>query len=215
MSYKLIQDIGGRHIDGSPETNPLTYCLHQGTSYRSFHGSSSNTLGPDSKNCVMFMSERCANNWDPICEIESSNKTTIVPNISINGDVPSVMKKASLSRGDKLIYETAYRKYLLYMLNAKLAVEPFDPNVPDSPNVSHWIANHGDPIPVMAVDYKTIDSDPVMNKILDNPSIAIDILSIIFNSMNNHGTLKNLKGTRLNRYYELNGYYEKFNVPRI
>jgi hypothetical protein len=46
-----------------------------------------------------------------------------------------------------------------------------------------------------------------MNKILGKPSIAIDILINIYNTMKNNNTLKDLKGTRLGGFFSENFNY--------
>jgi hypothetical protein len=56
------------------------------------------------------------------------------------------------------------------------------------------------------VDEKVIDNDPVMNKILAQPWIAMDILINIFNHRKRSGTLEKLRGTKLYRLYGNPGF---------
>jgi hypothetical protein len=87
--------------------------------------------------------------------------------------------------------------------------EPFDPTVANSPLIGKWMAiggsgcgtnsNNNSCIPVYAVDPKVIDSDPVMNKILEDPFIAIDILVNIYVNARRTGELEGLKNTKLYR----------------
>jgi hypothetical protein len=57
------------------------------------------------------------------------------------------------------------------------------------------------------VDPKTIDSDPVMDKLLARPIIGINILTNIYNTMKRYGTLAQLKGTKLGNFYNHNRYF--------
>jgi hypothetical protein len=52
-----------------------------------------------------------------------------------------------------------------------------------------------------AVNPKTIDADIVMDKLLMNPSSAIDILSNIYNTMKSKKTLASLAGTKLGMFF--------------
>jgi len=118
-----------------------------------------------------------------------------------------------LCAGQVLIRNTAARKYLVKMHGATKKYEPFDPNVATSPLISYWVPDNGCPtnnscsVPVYAVDSKTIDKDPVMDKLLANTKIAPIILINIYNSMKRMGTLSTLKGTKLGWFYNHNHYF--------
>jgi hypothetical protein len=56
-------------------------------------------------------------------------------------------------------------------------------------------------IPIYGVDPKTIDNDPVMNKVLAQPWIAMDILVNIYNHASRSGELQNLTGTKLYKFF--------------
>ena len=55
---------------------------------------------------------------------------------------------------------------------------------------------------------KTIDSDVIMDKILNKPIIALDILINIFNTMSREGTIGELQGTKLGKFYSENSYFK-------
>jgi hypothetical protein len=89
---------------------------------------------------------------------------------------------------------------MIDMQNCKKIYEQFDPLAPDSPMISYW--NYDSSCkPIYAVDPTQIDSDPVMNKLLNSPGIAKDILRDIYMSMKQSGKLSSLKRTRLGRFY--------------
>ena len=116
--------------------------------------------------------------------------------------------------GEILVRNTAQEKYLVAMSNnCQRAYEPFDPTVANSPLISTWVPmgngcnNQGNCetsntcIPIYAVDAKTIDDDPVMNKVLDKPYIAMDLLVNIYNNAKASNTLRDLKGTRIYNFF--------------
>ena len=61
----------------------------------------------------------------------------------------------------------------------------------------------GECVPEFAVDPTLIDADPVMNRLIDKPGIAFQLLVNIYNTMKRKGTLNNLKGTRLGTFFNL------------
>ena len=155
------------------------------------------------------MSDYCAKSWDANCEVASMNISTQYPNnISSHSS-----ENAGLTAGDILIQNTASKKYLVENYNCYWEYEPFDPTVANSPlvrkrmgDISHSQGN-GQCVPVYEVDPKSIDNDPVMDKILMKPQIAIFILINIYNTMNRKGTLGSLKDTKLGRFYSVNNDY--------
>ena len=61
-----------------------------------------------------------------------------------------------------------------------------------------------------AIVSKTIDKDIVMDKLLEKPSIGMDILLNIFNTMKANNTLHTLQGTKIGKFFEL--YMRKNNM---
>ena len=98
------------------------------------------------------------------------------------------------------------------MGNGELRYEPFDPTVANSPMISYYV---GKPcfegcnlVPIYKVDPSTIDQDAVMDKVLQKPLIAIDILINIYNTMKREGTLHQLSGTKLGNFYSETAYFK-------
>lgn len=211
MNYASISSFGSNAH--SQVNNPLTYCLNDNMDQRFLHGSNADSYGQHSRPCQLFMSEYCSHGWDSYCEAASLNTTTWLPNnmqcCLLRGDVAC----QDLNAGQVLIRNTASRKYLVKMHGATKKYESFDPNVATSPLISYWVPTNGCPmnnscsVPVYAVDHRTIDNDPVMDKLLGNPKIAPVILINIYNSMKRMGTLKTLKGTKLGKFYNANHYF--------
>jgi len=179
--------------------NPLTYCLDESINNEFNHGAISKSIsGPNSKNCQAFMSEYCAQNgWNNICEIASRNIGTNHPNNLLN--CTSGCQPVELTDGEILIYNTATRKYLVNMIgNCHTKYEQFDPTVSSSPFINYW---QGDCIPVYEVDPNKIDNDPVMNKILEKPIIALKILVNIYNTAIRLKKINNLRNTKIYNFF--------------
>jgi hypothetical protein len=179
---------------------------------RFLHGGQADTLGQHSRPCQLFMSEYCADKWDTFCEIASRNTNKSYPN-NVEGCTESGgVACKGMSAGDALIHNTASRKYLVKMHNARKKYEPFDPTVPTSPMISYWVSNNcsyaNSGVPEYAVDPTKIDSDIVMDKILMKPIIAMNILINIYNTMKRNGTLSGLKGTKLGQFYDTHPYFK-------
>lgn len=202
-SYRSIGSIGGgTAIDAM--ANPLSYCVLNSIDTSFNHGQDVNILGPESKNCQNFMADYCAAKWDGVCEYAYNNQNKMVPNMmsDCQGNAPC----HNLTAGQILLRNTAAKKYLTAMSgNCSLRYEPFDPTVASSPMISYWDTGcHAKSrcVPMYEVDPKTIDNDVVMNKILANPKVAINILINIYNTAKRKGTLENLKGTNLYRFFQ-------------
>jgi len=207
-TYRNIQHFGGTDKKKeyvAPVDNPLTYCMDDKDQYF-LHGTQSILYGAFSKPCQAYMSDYCANGWDGFCEVASQNVDTSHPN-QIQLDKGSDTYKG-LTAGEILIKNTAVKKYLVNMDYCVLKSEAFDPLVASSPMVSYWVGDNTTYTnkcqPSYAVDPKVIDKDIVMDKILSKPSIALDLLANIYLTMTNQGTIKNLKGTKIGKYFEDN-----------
>lgn len=177
------------------------------------HGSTSVFYNQHAPICQAYLADYCANNWDGFCEYASVNKNRSYPNSIQNWSLPSEAGcSQNLNAGQILVRNTAANKYLVEMIGAKKQYQPFDPNVATSPMVGTWVST--DPnskvpgIPVYAVDPKTIDNDPVMDRILSEPIIAPDILINIYNTMKRNGLLADLKGTKLGNFFNTYSYFK-------
>lgn len=208
-SYANIRNFGPK--TQSALNNPLTYCIDNTAGQRFMHGSYANVYGQNSRSCQLFLSEYCAENWDGFCEYASHDVSTSCPDqyqTSLNEC--GVINSLERSTGEKLIYDTAERKYLIKMHNGIKKYEPFDPTVPTSPMISYWTSSESGSktIPEYSVNAKTIDNDVVMDKILAKPTIAMNILINIYNTMKRNKTLSTLKNTKLGNFYSTHPYFK-------
>lgn len=181
--------------------HPLTYCLGDNISQRFNHGENADIYGQNSKPCQAYLSERCAKNWDGVCEYAYSPHTNEEYNIRANPISFNEGNKTpqGLNSGEILLLNTAQKKYLWKMFNCESFTEPFDPMVPTSPLITTWRGTNC--IPMYAVDPHTIDTDPVMDRLLSKPFIAQNLFINIRNTMLRRGDFYLLKGTKLGRFY--------------
>lgn len=206
-SYKYLGNFG--NDNKSNVNNPLTYCMYDSLDSRFMHGGHSDTYGPYSRPCQLYMAQYCAEKWDDFCELASRDVNASFPDSGHHYNEMNALATRDLTAGEILIYNTATRKYLVKMNGGDKKFEPFDPTVPTSPMISYWIPKTNQSIvPEYAVDPKTIDQDVVMNKILDKPSIAVTLLVNIYNTMKRNGTLHQLRGTRLGGFYNNTPYFQ-------
>lgn len=211
--YSNISDFGSNTY--SPVNNPLTYCMGDTLDSRFLHGGHSSTYGQHSRPCGLFMSQYCADKWDGFCEVASKNTNVQYPDQYEGCTTSGVVACQGLNAGEALVHNTAARKYLVKMHNAHKKYQPFDPTVPTSPMISYWVSNNCSQsragVPEYAVDPKKIDDDPVMDKILSKPIIAMNILINIYNTMKRYGTLTDLEGTKLGHFYKAHPYFQHQN----
>ena len=124
-----------------------------------------------------------------------------------------------LTAGEILIANTASKKYLSDMRGCCLKYEPFDPTVSNSPMVSFWCGQcrNGNEtcIPVYEVNPKTIDNDPVMNKILDKPSISWGLLVNIYNTAVRKKTIDLLRGTKIYNFFQSKSFQDYIKLSKM
>lgn len=214
-SYTSVSSFGSNMY--SPVNNPLTYCIGDNMDQRFLHGGNASIYGQHSRPCQLYLSQYCAEKWDGFCEIASRNTSVITPD-QFGCTNSGVVACEGGTAGDALVFNTATRKYLVKMNGAHKKYEPFDPTVPTSPMISYWESDncfYSKPgIPEYAVNPETIDDDPVMNKILAKPMIAMNILINIYNTMKRYGTLSKLYKTKLGYFYNVHPYFKsKGGIP--
>lgn len=221
MSYAKISAFGSG-VNASILANPLTYCAVSGLESQFDHPTGGTLFGPDSSQCQKFMSDYCSQSWDGVCEFASKNINNQFPNTLAKCDSPfsgscgtSNGLKDAFSQGEMLIRNTAAKKYLSEMsANCTLAYEPFDPTTAASPLIGSWQSSHGKCVPRYEVDPSKIDNDPVMNKILQKPTIAADILINIYNTAKNKGALEGLRGTKLYNLFQTPWFKEIVGITK-
>ena len=190
---------------GSPtNSEPLTVCLAD-TMDKSFqNGSIGHLFGPRSKRCQAYMTEKCADKWDGYCEyfVQQNGPNAPWPQ---NIPWPNIQQRpwetqlglpTLLTSGEQMLKGAAERRFCTYP-TCQPTCEPFDPTNPNSQRVKYY---PNECIPVCRVDPNTIDQDPLMDRMIANPTVTGGTLINICNTAKRDGT--DLSGTKIGAFCE-------------
>jgi hypothetical protein len=131
------------NLAGDIPIDPLEYCLVEGYDAQFKHGAQGRTFGKYNRQCGIYMSNRCSQNWDGICEALSNDTTQSFPDMTNNTDGTCCQMNTQceqgtfLKAGEILVKDTAYMKYLLNADNCNVRCEPFDPTAASSPIICY------------------------------------------------------------------------------
>lgn len=192
MSYSTFSRLGGGNCCGNA-LQPIDYCT--GMTLDVFSQTGQPKLGRASHSCQVFMSDYCASNWDSKCQSESNMQGDAMSNLR-HDKLPAMR---NLQQGEVLIRNTADKKYGKPNQFCSPMKFQFDQMTGRSPMLTEYVGvgcayNHD-------VDAKSIDSDAVMNRVLDDPSVAFDVLVSIYNTRVNNKNIGELANTRLGKYF--------------
>jgi hypothetical protein len=227
--YRQIGDFAPE-VDNAYSRDPLLYCVLDPMDSQFIHGSSGRTFGKYNRHCSEFLTQRCAENWDEVCEAISKDKEGRFPDEAAALSAPNGYGAAAapcLPYGQMIIRQSAFKKFRVQTNDCNVKCEPFDPTVANSPMVCYetrqacaatsarttdvclGVSEAGEcrgVYKILPAQALQLDSDPVMNKILDQPHIAMDLLEAIYGEMRTDGTLGLLRNTRLGKFYEYLGH---------
>lgn len=222
--YRQISDFAPQ-LDNEHSRDPLLYCALDTMDAQFLHGATGRIYGRYSQHCAEFLSTRCAAEWDHVCEAISKDKEGRYPNESsstLSGGTPPC-----LPYGEQLIRDAAFKRFKTEVQDCNVQCEPFDPTIANSPLVCYetrrrcsagttqpWemcmgTAEYGQCQPIFVItpeQAQQLDDDPLMNKLISNPQIAMDLLEEIYFNMKRANTLSLLRNTRLARFYEYLGH---------
>lgn len=224
--YNFGPSVNKNITDINNTTNPLTYCTYQNYNSKFLHGSSASIYSPQSVQCQSYLADRCGGMmnkkelWDNYCQANYDiNKQTFWPNSgAISAEVYNqVAALYSFGLSDHLLRNSCERHFLKYP-NVSPNREPFDPSNSASPFYNNYSAEYG-PLKYTFknLDKKTLDKNPLMNKVLKSPLSSTDILARIYHHME-QGNI-NIKGTKLQKFLKQNKrfyaqwYYNLFVKP--
>jgi hypothetical protein len=190
--------------------DPIAMCLSQGLDRKfSYGGAAGNLTGPQSAQCQNMFADRCAKEWDGFCEYYyqeygkngKNGNNRIWPNVVSRQWEAKYNIPSYATLGDHLLRNTAERKYCTYV-NCSPQMAPFNPLDPNSPFIStNKTIGVSGCVPLCSnINPKTIDSDPVMNRMLENPEPVLPTLVNICNTARQQKI--NLKGTKLGNVCE-------------
>jgi hypothetical protein len=233
MSYKQIADFASIN---NISDNPLTYCVPDALNSQFLHGADGRIFGKYNRQCGIYMSNRCSLNWDSICEEMSQNSNPNYPDMTNNSDGccsrrltageilvkdTAYLKYLLSATGCNVICEqfnpnSASSPTICYMTNSSCAIGDTRANscgILKGQTMIEQSACPADSNASCRREYgltesqiSLLDSDPVMNKLIDKPYIAPELLGAIYDNSKMRGILPWLKPTRLGAFYTVNGY---------
>lgn len=172
-NYKTLLKFGCG-ADDPVTTNPYQLSLYN-TVNKSFNNG---VLGANYNASNMysqeFMAQNCASNWNNVCELASSDSTPAFNAISKFSQYYG--QKTTV--GDVTVRNSAVEKFC-DLKGCRAKIQQLDPVDSTSPFVRVY---EGQCVPVCRVDVGSIDGDPVMNKIMDDPMRYRDIILNIYNT---------------------------------
>lgn len=193
--YTKILDFGTKPF---PNNDPVTFCLGDDV-FKHFNHGSNLSIGQNNKSCQIYLADRCARNWDGVCDAASNNKLSI-GTVNVNM-LANVQSNKRLTPYQLLLKNTAERRFLVDSVNCTVKSEPFNFMDPTSEKMS-WLEGQNC-VKFYAVD-DSVDDDEVMNRVLneqEKSGIFTDFLLNIYNTMKQTNTLHMLKGTRLGQVF--------------
>jgi hypothetical protein len=203
MPYMNYAQFGNLSSDAESASNPLTYCLVDSMDKDFNHAPNGVLYGPRSQNCQLYMADRCADKWDGFCEYYYQ-KHQSRGNWPENQSWPNTVQFDGFqlqnnTLGNQLLLNTAEKRFCEYPTCVPKQ-ESFDPMNPNAPKITYY-TNPTDSssgcIPVCRVNPSSIDKDPVMNRMLANPSAAAPIMINICNTAKREGI--DLSGTKIGK----------------
>lgn len=213
-------------IQPQTEDSILSYSLLSPLDAAFQHGRPGISFGRYSAEAQEYMSSRCADNWDNVCEVMSLDTYNRYPNMvsGSNEDLITGSRVRYLTSGEQLIRNTAFKKYRVQVNNCNLLGSAYNPMAPNAqlfyqqstqtagmrnPRYSFVM---GDIEQGTCQSYysferqQNLDQDPVLNKLMQFPYIAQDLLIRIYYTMQKNGQLPMLRGTNIGRFYNTLGY---------
>ena len=170
------------------QSNPLTYVILPTFNNSFIHGSTASNLlySPYSPGPANYIAERCSDVYDGFCEGYKLmntdtywSNTAAIDNLSMN--LAKNYLKIKSTVGQNMVRNAAERRFLVYS-NVTQYMEPFDPNVANSPMVTKYSQGYN----VGRVGYKNldnpaaIDNDQLMMAVCENWPQCFDVLTKIY-----------------------------------
>jgi len=198
MSYPKIRDFGGclRTNDNNAVAESLLY--NQDFKF-GFGPGNVDSFGPAGINSQAYMAQRCANTWDKYCEIyyleNDAGNERYYPNTFKSND-----GQCSTNLGTSLLKNAGELRFLNFDKGGcdgeqdNVWYEPLNPLIADSPMVKKYTYRRALCNSTLTdhVDNRTIDSDPLMQRMLANPNPNKNTLKQIYilTQMNRNNVLQ-------------------------
>lgn len=225
-SYRNISSFGSNN---SPNNDPITYCLFGDVDKTLSHNPLGYSYSPDSRECQIYTGDYCSKdgNWENgVCQLLYSNQREILPQTGsvtkYSGYSPNAgnILNGNVPYGKQLLRNSAQRRFL-DLTGCPYTEYPFDPTVASSPMIKDYLTFYGKQFNNNSIngnvcrgqrcsgmanmsnlDPSKVDSDPLLNEVLNNIPICMDILKSIAITIKLNNKLNDYKGTRLGKFCE-------------
>lgn len=191
-NYRTLQNFG---CDSDfPTTNPYELSLYQTVNKSFNNGVLAYNYNPTNAYSQEFMAQTCAQNWNQVCEEAAKDTNPAFNSISKF----SQYYGQSTTVKDVTVRNTAVEKFC-DLGNCYSKVVHLNPVDSTSPLIKVY---QGQCVPICSVDEKTMDTDPVMEKLLQDPMKYRDILlNIYYTKKRETGEDLRFSKTRLGEFY--------------
>lgn len=198
--YATLGRRESKYYEEDISDSPVDMCVFSDVNKSFAGGVLGYRYGPTNENCQLYMADRCAKQWDGVCDLAAQNSDASFPNnATIRGNAmanPQTITGGS-TVGAQLLHNAAQRRFCTFK-DCDVQQFPFDPTNLDSPMVTRINRNKYGCMPSCSVDPSTIDRDILMNRCLENPSATFDTLVNICQTHEQTGV--SLKGTRIGAF---------------
>lgn len=185
----------------------LMYCMTDTVELGFSHPTNGTSYGPRSGKCQKLTALACATDWNSTCDFMAANTAWAVNQVyPYPNECARIIPKLTL--GEQLVRNAAAYKYAdkALSVNCVLETEEFNPLDKFSPQITNWVDKlSGKPCPrtftLQITSTQELDTDPVMNALLEKPVIGFDILMSIRASLEREGRLSQINGTKLAQFF--------------
>jgi len=196
-NYVPIRNFG-TSLPAVLRTDPVAYSIYRDIDSFFDEGSLARKYGPESKESMLYMAEKCSKNWDGSCELLSRNDDISKPNMGLV-ESPAFRhnEPGTMSIGDYLVLNSATRKFCDFN-SCSMSESLYNVNDPTSPLVKSIGNQNCNPV---CKPPTNPDQDMLMNKILAQPHKYTDLLlNMYYHCRNNRQAYKN---TRIEQIFKL------------
>ena len=188
----------GTSLSPALRTDPVGYSIYKDIDSYFDEGSLARKFGPESKESMLYMADKCSSEWDGACELLSRNKDISKPNMGlVRSSSFKHNEPGTMSIGDYLVLNSATRRFC-DLNSCSVSESLFNVNDPTSPIVKSF--GDQDCMPVCKPPPNP-DQDVLLNKVLNHPYKYTDLLlNMYYNCRNNRQAYQN---TRIEKIFKL------------
>ncbi len=185
------------NINEQVTTDPIAWSLYGNSLDAQFSIGSSgqNKYGLQGSTPQLYLAEKCAMNYDKVCEMVSRNTTILKSNVA-SIISPSFINRNQQTIGQALLDNAGQRRFG-DLSNCNIRKELFNSLDPTSPYVSTISC----PTEIICKPLLDPDHDILLNRILDEPEAHMNLLTNMYKNTRNEKDKYN--NTRIGKLFEV------------